>query len=348
MPKPLHTDPNHWRYRAMIGTGGIGSGSFFALNDNQTLGREESRSGHFLDQKDYCKLHIISHYVQSLLGPSFQTIPVGMVGNDEVGKRLLLEMEDANMDTRHVTLSKGRQTLYSFCFLYPDGSGGNLTTDDSACDYVDADFISKAEDEFRRYSGSGIALAVPEVPLSAREKTLELGTKYQFFRVASFSSEEIQAAIAKNLLQKCDLLAINLDEAARIANMHLDKENSLKIVETAIAQAITVNPNLWLSITAGKSGSWFWDGANLQHQAIFHAKLVSSAGAGDAHLAGVIAGLTAGLSFSGSHELGALIAGLSVTSPHTIEKTIGRDALLSFSREQKTPVSNAVASLLKD
>jgi sugar/nucleoside kinase (ribokinase family) len=332
----------------MIGTGGIGSGSFFALNNNHTLGREESRSGHFLDQKDYCKLHIISHYVQSLLGPSFQTIPVGTVGNDEVGKRLLLEMEDANIDTRHVILSKGRQTLYSFCFLYPDGSGGNLTTDDSACDYVNADFISKAEEEFRRFSVSGIALAVPEVPLSAREKTLELGTKYQLFRVASFSSEEIRAAIANNILQKCDLLAINLDEAARIANTNSDKGNPLRIVETAIAQAIIINPNLWLSITAGKSGSWFWDGANLQHQAAFLATLVSTAGAGDAHLAGVITGLTAGLSFSESHELGALIAGLSVTSPHTIEKTIGRDTLFSFAREQKTPISKAVASLLKD
>ena len=56
------------RYRALIGTGGIGSGMFFALDGNHTLGREESRSGHFLDRRDYCKLHIVSHYVRRLLG----------------------------------------------------------------------------------------------------------------------------------------------------------------------------------------------------------------------------------------------------------------------------------------
>jgi hypothetical protein len=46
----------------MLGVGGIGSGTFFLLNGEHSLGREESRSGHFIDRRDYCKLHIISHY----------------------------------------------------------------------------------------------------------------------------------------------------------------------------------------------------------------------------------------------------------------------------------------------
>ena len=57
--------------RRLIGIGGIGSGTFFALNGNHTLGREESRGGRFLDRRDYCKLHIISHYVRPLLGGRF-------------------------------------------------------------------------------------------------------------------------------------------------------------------------------------------------------------------------------------------------------------------------------------
>jgi hypothetical protein len=50
-------------FRCLIGTGGVGSGSFFELEGNHTLGREESRAGRFLDRQDYCKLHIITHYV---------------------------------------------------------------------------------------------------------------------------------------------------------------------------------------------------------------------------------------------------------------------------------------------
>ena len=37
------------RFRGLVGTGGIGHGSFFLLDGNEPLGREESRSGTFLD-----------------------------------------------------------------------------------------------------------------------------------------------------------------------------------------------------------------------------------------------------------------------------------------------------------
>ena len=65
---PLAVNPGKRRYRAMIGVGGIGTVSFFALDGNRTLGREESRGGRFIDRNDYCKLHIVSHYVKALLG----------------------------------------------------------------------------------------------------------------------------------------------------------------------------------------------------------------------------------------------------------------------------------------
>ena len=135
----------NYRYRALIGTGGIGSGMFFALDGNHTLGREESRSGHFLDRRDYCKLHIVSHYVRRLLGSSFPVIPLGMVGADEVGERLLGEMAEVGLDLRYVGRAENRRTLYAMCLIYPDGSGGNVTENDSACAAVDAGWIARAE-----------------------------------------------------------------------------------------------------------------------------------------------------------------------------------------------------------
>ena len=116
---------------------------FFALDGNHTLGREESRSGHFLDRRDYCKLHIVSHYVCRLLGPGFPVIPLGMVGADEVGDRLLGEMAKVGLDLRYVGRAEGRGTLYALCLIYPDGSGGNVTENDSACAAVDAGWIAK-------------------------------------------------------------------------------------------------------------------------------------------------------------------------------------------------------------
>ena len=71
----LNIDMENCRYRAMIGTGGIGMGNFFALKGNHTLGREESRSGRFIERRDYCKLHIVSHYVKTLLGEDLPRCP---------------------------------------------------------------------------------------------------------------------------------------------------------------------------------------------------------------------------------------------------------------------------------
>ena len=343
---PLNVAVASSRYQAMIGVGGIGAGRFFVLNGNHTLGREESRSGRFLDRRDYCKLHIISHYVQALLGPEFTTIPIGKVGDDDVGNRLFEEMREIGLDVRHVRFSSGDPTLFSFCFVYPDGSGGNLTTDDSACSRVDAASVAEAEYEFARFDGCGIALAVPEVPMNAREKVLELGSQHRFLRVASFAVEEVVWAMNRDILRRVDLLALNLDEAAAAGKTSRDAHASA-IVESAVTRLGEINPGMLIAITGGQSGSWSWDGTALvQHPAI-KTQVVSTAGAGDAYLAGTAVGLVAGLPMVQAQELAMLTAALSVTSPHTINKEIDGSSLGAFATRVQFPTSELVQDLLK-
>jgi ribokinase len=347
---PLQVYISNCRYQAMIGVGGIGSGSFFALRGNHSLGREESRGGRFLDRRDYCKLHIVSHYVKSLLGPEFKTFPIGQVGDDAVGHRLLDELKDAGLELDYVQCAPGDQTLFSFCFVYPDGSGGNLTTDDSACAKVDAPFVARAEPEFARYTGRGVALALPEVPLEAREKLLKLGTEYRFFRAASFLAEEINSALEMGMIGHVDLLAINVDEAAAATGTFLAEATGpvSEIVEVAVERLRDLNPDLFISITAGKNGSWSWDGDALVHVSAFRAQVVSTAGAGDAHLAGIIAGLIADLTLAQAQELGTLVAAHSVTSPHTIDERIDGESLRAFAGETDVHLSHPVKHLLRD
>jgi len=336
------------RYQAMLGVGGIGTGVFFSLNGEHTLGREESRSGHFIDHRDYCKLHIITHYVQTLLGAAFVTLPIGRVGADEAGGRLLQEMDAVGMDLRYVQSVPGSQTLYSFCFIYPDGSGGNLTTDNSACDQLEPEDVTRAEIDFARFQTRGIALAAPEVPLTARRKLLELGTQYRFLRVAAFNSAEILPALEMGVLTITDILALNRDEAAAVANIKPDNVSPPTIVEAALAKLLRINPALQVTITAGKEGSWSWDGESLCYLPAFPTRMVSTAGAGDAFLAGVIAGLAADLPLHLAQELGTLVAALSVTSPHTINPEIERRSLHSFSSEFSLALSEAVKQLLQN
>jgi ribokinase len=330
----------------MIGTGGIGSGIFFALDGAHTLGREESRSGHFLDRRDYCKLHIVSHYVQALLGPEFATIPVGKVGRDEVGTRLLEEMRDAGLDLRYVEQAPDRPTLFAVCFIYPDGSGGNLTANDSACAAVDQASVERAESEFERCLGRGVALALPEVPLAARRAVLELGRRYRFLGAASYSSAEIGPAMRDGDLDRVDLLALNLDEAAAAAGTSPEGRQPGDLAEAAVRSLSALHRGIRLTITAGRQGSWSWDGTDLAHLPALHVPVVSTAGAGDAHLAGTIAGLAAGMPLARAHELGVLTAAMSVTSPHTINKEVTRSALRRFAGECGATVSEVVMEFL--
>jgi len=329
LPCPLLQVPA-LRYRRFIGTGGIGSGSFFQLNGEHTLGREESRSGRFLDRRDYCKLHIVSHYLRVLLGPQVSVVPIGRVGDDAVGRQLIQEMQAVGLDLSRVETLPGARTLFSFCFLYPDGSGGNLTTDNSASGTVDAALVDRAEGLLREAGAQGVAMALPEVPLEGRLRLLELAGRHGLFRAASFTSGELPTVRDSGRLEGIDLLAMNIDEARALAKREEPDRDDTAVVERTVSSISASYPRLRLSITAGPEGSWSWDGQGLAHCPVVPVQPVSTAGAGDAHMAGILAGLACGLELSSAQELGTLVAAAAVTSPHTIHDGLSREQLRSL------------------
>jgi sugar/nucleoside kinase (ribokinase family) len=201
----------HSSYRQLVGVGGIGSGIFFALEGNHDLGRNESRPARLLDVRDYCKLHIITHYLAVLLGTkqsetSFHILPIGKVGGDSAGRSLLKEMADAGLDTRYVETVEGRRTLFSVCYQYPDRTGGNITTSESAASLITASDVDRVIPLLEASGSRSIALAVPEVPLEVRHHLLKLATTHHAFRVASFTSTEIPEARRLNIFNLVDLL----------------------------------------------------------------------------------------------------------------------------------------------
>lgn len=324
-------------YTGMIGTGGVGTGDYFRLNGDHTLGREESRSGRFLDRRDYCKLHIISHYTKALLGSGFEVYPIGKVGDDPAGKRLLEEMREYGLNLRFMESLQDKPTLYSFCFLYPDGSGGNLTTDNSASTEIDEGTVEKAAKEMAALGPQGIALAAPEVPLPARLKVLELAGENGLYRVASFIGEEIPEIRKLDLASFIDLLAVNENEGAAFLGAAVgggDDANqpSPEHIISALGEQY---PSLAISMTAGAQGSWSWDGSTITHIPAAPVSVETTGGAGDAHLAGIIAGTVCGLSLSDAQRIGTVIAAASVGSPHTINFDVTKQELTRIASMSK-------------
>jgi ribokinase len=318
-------------YDVIVGTGGIGSGMFLALHGDRTLGREESRAATLLDQRDAGKLHIVLHYIRRLLGPQVTVAPIGMVGQDAPGRDAVAQMRDVGIDVSLVQVS-ACPTLFSVCFQYPNGDGGNITTANSASDTVGPHQIRSGWSRITVRHGRGIAIALPEVPIEARATLLDLATEAAFLRVSSFASQEWEDFQRWGLLERVDLLAVNLDEAAALAGLDAEAAGAADVVEAAIDRLAPINSKLFLVVTAGRRGSWAWDGQELTHAAALDVVAANTAGAGDAHLAGLVVATTCGLSLATANRYAGLVSGLAVTSRHTIDPDLTGDRVRDTAR----------------
>jgi len=336
------------RYQGLIGTGGIGSGRFFLMSGNHTLGREESRSGRLLDVKDYCKQHIVLHYVKTLLGPEFPVMPIGKLGDDETGHILYREMEETGFIMDLVHRVPHLPTLFSFCFQYPDGSGGNMTTEESASAQVDPAFINSAAHKIEEFGTRAMIVAVPEVPLAARKTLLSVGKQRGLFCSASFTSGEIRDAMDTGVLENVDLIALNTDEAATISGEHPERQDPSSVAGSAIRVLHMHHRNMKVAITAGDQGSWCWDGYRINRFSAAKVKAMNTAGAGDAFFSGLLCGLVLGMHLFDAQQLATLVAGLSVTSPHTIHHGLDRKSLQIFMPQSGLTFSDAVIRLMED
>src|SRR5258708_31928907 len=133
-------------------------------------------------------------------------MPIGNVGDDAAGRFVLQEMSDAGIDTGRVRTLPGKPTLFSVCFQYPNGDGGNLTTSNSAAAALAGKDLNGVADLLASWGRRTIALAAPEVPLEARRRFLELATTAGAFRAASFVSAEILAMRDSGMFELLDFV----------------------------------------------------------------------------------------------------------------------------------------------
>ncbi len=335
-------------FRFLVGVGGIGSGMFLGLAGNDTLGRNESRAGRMLQRRDFCKLHIVAHYVAVLTGRGggVTVLPIGKIGRDPAGAGLIEDMRRAGIDTRFVTVEPDAPTLFSVCFTYPDGDGGNITTDDSASARVIPGDVESAVAAIKD-PGGGIALAVPEAPLPARARLLELGRQHGWLTAAAITTGEVPEALSSGMLGNVDLLGVNRDEAATIAGM--DAHDDIAAIARAAGEKLAeVSPAIRLCVTAGAAGAIGWSAGRMESVPAAPVEVVNTAGAGDATLSALVVATAAGLPFidpdrprrealadaplATALDLAALVSGLAVAGEDTINFDVDAEAVRQLAR----------------
>jgi len=347
---PPYFRPPSKRYSLVTGVGGIGTGMFFELEGNQTLGRNESRLGKLLDVRDFCKLHIILHYVAVLTGGGRSSqapriLPVGKVGDDDRGRSLVEDMRRVGMDTRFVETSPVDPTLLSACFQYPDGSGGNVTASNGAASRLSPEDVDRIEPILAEHSGRFMGLAAPEVPLPARQRLLELADKHGGTKIGAFSSAEIEQARRMKMLPLLDIISMNEDEAATLAGAPWDADGPAPALDAVASVLLEANPQMRIVITAGPAGAYACAGGAWCHCPAVQVPVKSTAGAGDALLAGVMIGEILGLPLVGRRKtrkkptdgplddglaLAVMLACASCTSEHTIHPELDLAMLIEL------------------
>lgn len=348
-------------FTCAIGIGGIGSGIVYALHGGHDLGRNESRLGELLDSRDYCKLHILEHYIARLMGSdrtpgSFRVLPVGVVGKDANGTQILSEMSDAGLDTQFVRRDPFLKTLFSVCFIYPDGSGGNFTSSNSAAQALSADDLRTASPYMKAAGQRALALCAPEVQLELRRNFLELATLCGNYRVCSFVLGDMEEVVRTGLIALTDLVALNHEEASALlsgGSKHILDEEQL--VECAATYTAT-HPSLRMVVSVGSKGAYGFEGGRTQFCPAPVLQPKSTAGAGDALLAGVVSALAAGVPFIHPNEraetfsgrvlgtaldFGVLNASFSVTSAHSIHPDAVLENLLAFAELHDASISES-------
>jgi sugar/nucleoside kinase (ribokinase family) len=247
-------------------------------------------------------------------------------------------MAAAGMNVEHVRRLPRAATLSAVCFVFPDGSGGNFTEAESACERVTPTMIDRAWRALRPPRERTMVLAAPEVPLAARRRLLQHGRAVKAFNAASLVTAEVAPAVRQGFLDFVDLLALNRDEAAALARMSA-AANARAIVDACARRLVRRHPRVRLTVTAGPDGAFGVCGGDVRHLPAIPAKIVNTAGAGDAFLSGIMLGQILGWPFVAGDvtclHLGCALGSLKVTGQDTIHTGIDLASLRRFLRQRR-------------
>jgi len=326
------------RYNKIIGTGGIGKGMLFHSSEMRTLGRSESRLVHLSDAKDYCKQQIVLYYARALLEEEVNVYPIGYVGADSTGDKLIHEMEQDGMETGYIGQAECHPTMISVCIQYPDKEGCNITAINSAAVDVTPEYIleNMKKIEVDRLS---IVAAIPEVSVESRIAMLKYGKSKEAFCVLSVPAAEASIFLEKQAFTYCNLLAVNEEEARAI--LERDYEGEI-LAEELCRKLKQQNPDLILVITCGDKGAYSVVDFQVEHIPPFPGQIMNTTGAGDAFLGGMIAGLAMGMKIqkgrndaffgetrlTGAAELGAICAGMAIESKDSISREVTSENIM--------------------
>jgi sugar/nucleoside kinase (ribokinase family) len=158
-----------------------------------------------------------------------------------------------------------------------------------------------------------------------------------------------------------DLVSLNASEAEQLIGLPFSTEAADVFVSHCHHLLINSYPELKVIVTAGKTGAFGITAREWSFCPAPNVEVASTAGAGDALLGGVIAGLADGIpllvsglrdhsaketTIESALDIGVLLASYKCLSPHTIHPKASPRSLAEFASTLNLQVSSEVVKLL--
>lgn len=156
---------------------------------------------------------------------------------------------------------------------------------------------------------SGYELCYPVSGAALKQWVPELGPDILLAIDPGPLVAEIPARLLATVLARTDILSLNAREARLLAGKH-NEERSLESLVPELAQRLA--PAAWVVAREGAQGCWIGGvGRVTQHIAPRPTRPVDTTGAGDAHIAALLARLAAGDDFSTAARIANVAASLT-------------------------------------
>jgi sugar/nucleoside kinase (ribokinase family) len=183
------------------------------------------------------------------------------------------------------------------------------------------------------------------------------------FRVACLTSADAVSPERDALLRQADLVAMNEDEAAALTGQPFPAGDVRPFLDQCAATLESYSKDVRILLSAGEMGAFAFGGREWNRRPAVMVPVASSAGAGDALLGGVMAGLAVGVPLTVARpwetagpprplenalDLGVVLASYTVTSPHTIHPDACLGNLLAFVQQHGLGFAEPLARVIQE
>lgn len=255
---------------------------------------------------------------------------IGMVGNDEQGKKLIENLKKHNVKTENIFINKNSVTGKAFINVEDSGSNNIIVIPGSNFEI----FEKEIDEKINSIKETDFVILQNEIPLKTVEYILEKSKKENKITIYNPAPAK---KINDKMLQNSDYLILNETEMEEIFEININDNNFVQILQNIKKEKKIKN----IILTLGKKGSILFDENNIVNTyGAYNVKAVDTTAAGDSFLGGFIYKLSESNNKDEAIKYATAVSALVVTKKGAQESIPSKEEIEKFIRENKEKISS--------